>query len=483
MQGGHRFGRWGVALVLSLVVAACGRSATVEVTYHETRTEQLGVERRTVDGEVIADADDGPVAAGTGDVVGRASATGDAGTAGRSGAPSAIADEGSAGARVADGPLRIGVLSTLSGGEKFVGEPPYRIALAYAARLNAAGGIDGREIEVLGYDVCGRCPDEALAQAKKAVERDGVFAIVNSFVVSPALDQVVPYLNEKRVPLLQASSGEQSRMPELSPYNFSIGMTVPGRAAVGADFAKRYLEERGLPPRVALLYFTDSVTSYIAEEQRAALERVGLEIVDEEPVAYDATMTNQSSQVVKMRSSGASMVIGSHGVLCAFNMQAAEQQGWDAPYLCTIMYDPFTVDIAGPAAIEGRDVFADTEGYATMDLPGPGVADFRQLMADWYPDGDIGLVTLYSYLGMRVLEEGLRSMGDDITQAGLARYVEGLTDYDAGGLTAPFTLGPDDHGGIDGAHIVRVLPDRTFERLTDDWTYPDPSHGLPGPRR
>jgi branched-chain amino acid transport system substrate-binding protein len=461
-----------VLAFVALIAAACTSSNTLEVTGQTTRS---GDDRVTVVddlGSVPGGDTTGPAPAGP------SSGPSGAPVAGPEGSPAAVA---AATAVVGDeAPIRIGVLSTLTGGQKFVGEPPYKVALAYAQRLNERGGIDGRRLEVLGYDVCTNCPDEGLAQAKKAVEKDGVFALANTFVVNASLDQVVPYLEEKGIPMIQGASGELSRKPELSPLIFSVGLTVPGRAAIGADFAKRYLQEKGRPPKVALLYFTDALNTLIADEQRKALERVGLEIVDEEPVTYDATMTNQSSQVIKMRAAGAEMVVGAHGVLCAFSMQAADQANWQAPYLCTIMYDPFTVTIAGPSALTDRDVFADTEGYATQDLTGPGVQDYLELMRDYYPDGDIGLVTLYAYLGMRLIEEGVSAQGDSVTRLGLARYIESLEDYDAGGLTAPFSLGPDDHGGIDGAHIVQIHPDGRMERVTQHWTYPAPVHGLPG---
>lgn len=453
-------------LALAAMVTACSQTRTLEVA-------------RTTTHEGAAEAAVGVAGAG-----GEEMAIGADGSSGSVEGTGAGPQSGGSGAAVntpIDGPIRIGVLSTLSGGQKFVGEPPYRIALAYAERLNARGGINGRKFEVLGYDVCTNCPDEGLAQAKKAVENDKVFALANTFVVNASLDQVVPYLNTKGVPMVQGSSGSQSRNPALSPYNFSVGLTVPNRAAIGADYAKAYLEQKGLPKKVALLYFTDALTSFIAENQRAALQRVGLEIVDEEAVSYDATMTNQSSQVVKMRAAGAQMVIGSHGVLCAFNMQAADQANWPVPYLCTIMYDPFTTTIAGAHALTNRDVFADTEGYATEDMQGPGMQDYLSLMHEYYPDGDVGLVTLYSYLGMRLIEEGVRSMGDNVTRAGLARYLEGLRGYDAGGLTAPFSLGPNDHGSITGAHIVKLNPDGTFRRMTPSWVYPSKVHNLPGP--
>ncbi len=466
---------WATLVLLASVAGACSQTSTLEVSQDSTR--QVGVAGDGADG--LAGSAGGDVVAGDGATGGNPGDTTGGGTGTTGGGGTGQVPDGPS----LEGPIKVGVLSTLSGGQKFVGEPPYRIALAYAERLNARGGINGRKLEVLGYDVCTNCPDEGLAQAKKAVENDGVFALANTFVVNASLDQVVPYLNTKGVPMVQGSSGTQSRKPELSPYNFSVGLTVPGRASIGADYAKAYLQRKGLPLKVALLYFTDALTSFIAEQQRAALGRVGIEIVDEEAVTYDATMTNQSSQVVKMRAAGAQMVIGSHGVLCAFNMQAADQAGWQAPYLCTIMYDPFTTTIAGHAALTDRDVFADTEGYATEDMQGPGMQDYLSLMKEYYPDGDVGLVTLYSYLGMRLIEDGVRSMGDNVTRAGLARYIEGLKNYDAGGLTAPFSLGPRDHGSITGAHIVKLNPNGTFTRMTPDWVYPSAVHNLPGPVR
>ena len=96
-------------------------------------------------------------------------------------------------------------------------------------------------------------------------------------------------------------------------------------------------------------------------------------------------------------------------------------------------------------------------------------------MRDYYPDGDVGLITLYSYLGMRMIEDGVRSMGADVTRSGLARYLEGLNNYDAGGLTAPFTLGPKDHGSITGAQIVQAQPRRHLHPADQGLDLPRPA--------
>ena len=65
----------------------------------------------------------------------------------------------------------------------------------------------------------------------------------------------------------------------------------------------------------------------------------------------------------------------------------------------------------GPAT-QGRDVLADSDGYAVPGMPGPGVEKYNRVMDAFYPDHSVGLLTLYSFLGMQVFEDGVASMGD-----------------------------------------------------------------------
>jgi branched-chain amino acid transport system substrate-binding protein len=374
---------------------------------------------------------------------------------------------------VTDDRIRIGVITTLSGGQRFVGEPPYRTALAYAADVNRRGGINGRQVEVIGYDVCIACPEDGLAQAKRAVEEDKVFAILNGFVANAALGPAVDYLESTGTPMIQTAGGFG-----MGPLSFMFGLDGPHRGAIDADFVNRYLTELGLPRKVALLRFAQPLDEEISSHQKAALQRLGIEVATEVAVEYGAAMTNQSSVVARMRNSGASMVVGSHGVVCAFNMQAAAQAGWDVPYLCSIFYGDFAVTIADDA-LRGRDVFADSDGFAHHDRPAPGVEHYRRVLSQYYPTGEIGLITMSSFLGMKVFEEGVASMGDDATRAGLLAFLNGLRDYDAGGLTPPFTVTPDDRVAIRGAYVLRLDEDRRWVPVTPDYVYPDPVHGLP----
>lgn len=368
--------------------------------------------------------------------------------------------------------IKIGVISVLSGGQRFVGEPPYRTALAYAEDVNRRGGINGRKIEVIGYDVCISCPEDGLAAAKKAVEQDGVFAILNGFVANASLGPAIEYLSKQHTPMIQ-TSGKVG----VDPWLFAFGLELPNRGAVDADYANDYLEAKHLPKKVALLRFNTPLDDEVQKWQRIGLKRHGIEIVDEEAIEYGAGMTNQNSQTAKMQDAGAQLIVGSHGVVCAFNMLSAGQRKWNVPYLCTILYDQYAQDLAGDE-VYNRDVLADSDGYATPDMPGPGVEKYNRVMSTYYPNYDVGLLTEYSFLGMQVFEDGVAQMGDDVTRSGLQQFLGSLTDYDGGGLVPKFTVTPTDHTAIKGALRLQLGPDGNWIRKSDGWVYPEAVHGL-----
>jgi branched-chain amino acid transport system substrate-binding protein len=453
-------------LAVTLVVAAaCGPSEQgLRRTVAREGVASGAPAAPGVSGEGVPGAVDAGAPAGAG----RASSGGVPSIAPRTGSAPRASDRG-----VTDDSITIGVITTLSGGQRFVGEPPYRMAVAYADELNRRGGINGRKVVVKGYDVCIACPEDGLAQAKRAVEEDHVFAVLNGFVANAALGPAMDYLASTGTPMIQTADGLG-----LDAYQFQFGLDLPYRGAIDADFVRSYLDQKGLPRKVALLRFSQPLDELISRHQKAGLQKRGVEVVDEVAVQYGAAMTNQSSQVARMRASGASMVVGSHGVVCAFNMQAASQIGWNVPYLCSILYGDFAVSIADDA-VEGRDVFADSDGFAPLSRPAPGVARYRDLMRDYYPAGEVGLITMSSFLGMLTFEEGVKAMGDAVTREGLLRHLGSLRGYDAGGLTPPFTVTPTDHIAIHAAYILRLDADRRWQPVSSDWVYPDPVHGLP----
>jgi branched-chain amino acid transport system substrate-binding protein/urea transport system substrate-binding protein len=120
-------------------------------------------------------------------------------------------------------PIKIGAVLPFSGGVELYGEQA-KLGLELAATdINAAGGILGRPV-VLVFRDDGTRPKIAAEAARKAVEEDGVLAVVGP-ITSQNLDAIVPVLASHRTPLLYATNYEGGKC---SRYMFALN-TVPNQ--------------------------------------------------------------------------------------------------------------------------------------------------------------------------------------------------------------------------------------------------------------
>src|SRR2546423_1072007 len=79
-------------------------------------------------------------------------------------------------AQTGSGPLKVGLLASLTGPISFIGDPTHRGAKLAIEQANAAGGINGRKIELVAYDTEGN-PDKALTFMKKLITDDKVSVV------------------------------------------------------------------------------------------------------------------------------------------------------------------------------------------------------------------------------------------------------------------------------------------------------------------
>ena len=118
---------------------------------------------------------------------------------------------GAASAAVAAGcargePVRVGAPLPFSGGLELFGEQA-RIGLDLAAaEINAAGGILGREVEVLYRDMR-TDPATAAERARELIQRDEVTALVGP-ITSSGRNAIVPVVEGLQTPLLYATNYE-----------------------------------------------------------------------------------------------------------------------------------------------------------------------------------------------------------------------------------------------------------------------------------
>ena len=90
-------------------------------------------------------------------------------------------------------------------------------------------------------------------------------------------------------------------------------------------------------------------------------------------------------------------------------------------------------------------------------LPGslPGVDEYITLLSKYYPDSKPSFVGLEGYINARVLVEGLKKAGPDITREKFIEAIESINNFDLGILNR-LSFGKNDYQGLDRVYFTKI---------------------------
>jgi len=141
-------------------------------------------------------------------------------------------------AQAAD-PIKIGTFLSVTGPASFLGDPELKTLELYIEQLNEGGGILGREIELVQYDV-GVDSKKAITAVKRLVSQDEVDVIVGGST-SGATMAVVPIVQKAKIPFISLA-GAVAIVEPVKSWVFKTPHT--DKMACGKIFED--LQERGL---------------------------------------------------------------------------------------------------------------------------------------------------------------------------------------------------------------------------------------------
>lgn len=179
------------------------------------------------------------------------------------------------------GPIKIGFGGPLSGDSSAFGIQAQMGAQLFVDELNAAGGIDGRNVELVVKD------DEGKTDTAGFVARE--------LVSDPAIVAMTGHLNS-RCTLATAAIANKAHLPQITygstattickgnPYTFRNIYTDDSAGAQLADFCKNELKVK----RVSCYYENDAYGQGLFSEFKKQSEKIGLELVYSKP--YDTNM-------------------------------------------------------------------------------------------------------------------------------------------------------------------------------------------------
>src|SRR5580693_169148 len=222
-------------------------------------------------------------------------------------------------------PIRLGYLPALTGPSSSTGIGINRGTLLAVQEINAAGGIDGRPIELITRDTQSE-PTKAVNGAAELAKGEKVSVVLGPVNSGESL-AVVPLLARSNVPQVHPCWVDTLTDPKKYPMCFR---NAPTNQQIGAA-ANRYVIDVLKRKKVAIIsdttgYGTASVNAYVP-----MLKGVGAEVVYQGNV--DAANPDLRPELLRMQSAGAEAIMPwsvNAGFLSRI-INTRGQMGWDVP--------------------------------------------------------------------------------------------------------------------------------------------------------
>ncbi|MGO4384736.1 ABC transporter substrate-binding protein [Specibacter sp. RAF43] len=348
-------------------------------------------------------------------------------------------------------PIKIGAVLSLTGPAAAFGIPERNAAQVAVDKVNAEGGIKGRQLELVVADDKTN-PTEAARAAQRLISSQGVVAIVGSSTGSGTL--------------AMAPVAAQNKVPVLAP-NGTIGVTDPAqsffpwvfRTSVSDTVTIPALLERAKKDghrKIAVFYQEDALGRFSAELlQKMDAKDDQFEIVSAAAVPLEAT--DVSAQATKIREAKPDAVIlplSSVGVGGSF-LRTTHELGLNVP-----MYGALAV--AQDAIIKNAGEEASKRLIvANMINPSAPTVEQQKLYdlirkAGNEPAG--GFADLFGANSIAVAAAALKE-ASTVSGEGLRDALENGKEYVAWAIQ-PYRYSADNHDGLASNALVWTTVDR-----------------------
>ena len=123
---------------------------------------------------------------------------------------------------VAKDTIKIGAIVAATGPASFLGDPELKTLRHYTDKINAAGGVNGKDIELIAYD-SGANPKKAVTFAKRLIHKDGAVAIIGPSATGETM-AIIPIIEKAKVPMM-SMAGSIAIVKPVKKYTFKIVAT------------------------------------------------------------------------------------------------------------------------------------------------------------------------------------------------------------------------------------------------------------------
>lgn len=355
---------------------------------------------------------------------------------------------------VSPGAILFGQAAALDGPSSALGQGMRLGILAAFAEVNAKGGIHGRKLMLVSRDD-GYEPDRSVAQTKKLIEDDKVFALIGA-VGTPTSIATVPIASAANVPFIGPFTGaEFLRAPELrNVVNIRASYSAEAEAWI------KHLTEDLKFRHIAIFYQDDAFGRDGLAGVKRALARRGLELAAEGTFERNTRAVGGALRMVKRAEPEAVVMVGTYGP-CAEFIKLAHKQGF-RPTFVNVSFVGANA-LAKELGTEGSGVIVSQVVPFPWDTSVRLVADYQAAEKAVDPSLTPDFVSLEGYLSGRLVAAALEIAGPDPTRVALLRIINEVGRFDIGGtVIAP---GEKSREGSARVFLTVIQPDGTFRAV------------------
>lgn len=347
--------------------------------------------------------------------------------------------------------ILIGQSAPLSGANKELGVDIRDGALAYIKKVNEAGGVNGRKIELETLDD-GNVVKRAGENTQKLIDDSGVFAL---FGYASAT------LSRPALPLV-----EKSKVPFLGPFTGADPMRVYNRyvynmRASYADELEKIVDYFAplSVKRFAIVYYDDVVGKENFTAVERALKKRGLATVSAGAFKDRAKPDIDAGMKEVLKGNPDVVIFTTLYKATADSIKAARKMGSNA-FMASNSF-PGASQLAKELGKQGTGVIIATvvPPYARLSLP--VVTEYRAAMEKYVARKDYSFTSLEAYLDAKVMVEALRRAGPKLTRENFMQALDGMGSFDTGGYVVGF--GPKDHNGSSFVELTIIGKDGGFK--------------------
>ena len=319
---------------------------------------------------------------------------------------------------------------------------------AYFSSVNASGGIHGRKIKLLTTDEDLRT-DDAMKRIAQAQRPFALFLFGGTVGSTVAMK----YASPLKIPFVAPNSGASVFHQPLNRYVFNVRARYQDEVIAAVKHFALVSQQR-----LALIHVDDAFGRDGAEGYREGIRLTGASSVYEASFTADKTNAEAHVQALIKTNPQAVIFIGSSKRVAELIL-AARQAKVSAAFMT--LSNNSSAGFARELGLEARGV------VVSQVTPPAGIQNTR-LSRELSPllagkaDAELSYAAMEAYVSAKVLVEGLRRVGPNLTREGFVQALESMRRVDLGGMEVDYA--PNKHSGSSFVELSILTEDGRYRR-------------------